>query len=171
MQVTQQPSTLLFPIDRVANTIDLETQVLRNWVALGMIRPAMRGRKVRGRPHRFSVQQFIGLAYIVTMHRAGHMSRRIIKETLQGYEKMSFETLYNWLHRPEDMHVEERVIAASTSNLSGESVHHLLERLYDKKLADECTLRIVNAWMVIEQRLAELKTLSSTARLSGNRYQ
>jgi hypothetical protein len=161
---------LLFPINLVATTIDLDAQVLRNWIALGMVRPAKRGKKVRGPPHRFSVQQFIGLAHIVTMHRAGHMSRRIIKESLKGFEEMSLEELYEWLHRPEDMHEQERTLAYDRRDITGVSLHQLLAGVYGTKLADECCTRIVKAWKVVEERLAKLKNVSTTPRISGNRY-
>lgn len=61
---------ITFDLERTATLCDVEPQRLRNWISDGVIEPAIAGTRGRGKAHRFSAQQIIGLAAAVSMSRS-----------------------------------------------------------------------------------------------------
>lgn len=61
---------MTWDLETTASICRLQAQVLRNWVAKGWIKPILLGSKGRGRSHRFSSQQVLGLIFARAVARS-----------------------------------------------------------------------------------------------------
>jgi hypothetical protein len=59
-----------FTLDQTAAICGINSQDLRDWVAHGIVTPIVPGGKGRGRCHRFSVQQVLGLIYTTALWKS-----------------------------------------------------------------------------------------------------
>lgn len=60
----------MLDIDDVAAVSGVEPQILRNWIANGLITPTQPGGVGRGQGHKFSVAQATGICVAAALHRS-----------------------------------------------------------------------------------------------------
>ncbi|MBI1915632.1 MAG: MerR family transcriptional regulator [Planctomycetes bacterium] len=74
--MTTTDMKMLFTTKEVAEICEVSAQTLRDWIAEGMIVPAVAGGKGRGCSHRFTAQQVLGIAVAVALWDSPRGCRR-----------------------------------------------------------------------------------------------
>jgi hypothetical protein len=96
-----------FTLEEAAEICQVKAQILRNWVAAGDITPALPGGKGRGKVHRFSGQQLLGIAAVGAMYAHRWTSRTQADAVLQMFSDMPDSALLHWLGVVQDARTEE----------------------------------------------------------------
>ncbi len=109
---------ILFKLNQAADICCLKPQGLRNWVALGVITPAVRGSQAVS--HRFSAQQCLGLAVVAGLvNSPTGCSNAHAKAMIEQWGAMSEIQLDHWLStwRPKlaDERTEEEFVSWGSS--------------------------------------------------------
>jgi hypothetical protein len=115
-----------FGIDELADLLDLNRAVLRQWIHQGHVTPAIRG-SAGGRPARksfFSCQQAIGLGIGTALYARGFLTTGGVKAFVDTYQNQAWAKFADWVAKPQDQWEEETRNFAARSNLGG---HHWLD--------------------------------------------
>jgi DNA-binding transcriptional MerR regulator len=95
--------------EEVSGACGLDPQILREWINNGLIEPAMRGGKGRGRSHRFSDKQAVGIARATVFYLSKWgLSRDGIKSIVSDMEETPDGAMRAWIERVRDPYRQER---------------------------------------------------------------
>jgi hypothetical protein len=100
---------VLLTVDEVAKAVEMDPQLLRNYVAAGgIIEPVVRGSKGRAKPHLFSCQQGMGLAWAMACVDAGIFKvRGQVRQLVEAALKDPWDEWERWLRSPDSPWDEE----------------------------------------------------------------
>jgi hypothetical protein len=92
------------------NGCELPPQTLRDWVTRSLIVPKEKGGKGRGKSHKFSERQSVGIAYIGTLFLGPTGCRsEYIRDKVIEIEKDTYANLKAWCDQVSDPYRQERL--------------------------------------------------------------
>jgi DNA-binding transcriptional MerR regulator len=107
---TNASPQLTFSLNEAAEICLVRSRLLHRWIEEGRLVPAVSGSKGRGRTHRFSPQQLLGITVVAGLiwSKRG-CSAEYGKEVMHHFGKMSAETLDHWLGLGEPAQRKSRI--------------------------------------------------------------
>jgi hypothetical protein len=146
---------VLLTVEQVSGPVGMDPQLLRNWIAAGILEPPVRGGKGRGRTHLLSCQEAVGVAFCYAMTRADVFNRpRQVRHAMSLFEKMSWDELDTWLKLPKDEWQEEERAAKAARQGWKPVVDDLVHPPEWRAVLHDAFERMWRVYGVIEQETA-----------------
>jgi hypothetical protein len=143
-----------FGIDELADLLEMNRAVLRQWIHQGHVSPAVRG-SAGGRPARkslFSCQQALGLAISSALYRLGFLSTLGVNAFVDTYQKQPWANFAEWVAKPKDQWEEETRNFTARSTLPGPHWLDIITHYFGEEASVEVLCQVAGIVVAIQER-------------------